>query len=174
LATPRSSTKNKNKNKKFVGSKLDAHLACLSGACNNVQPSVAAGLSASSGDVLEQQAGVKFLGKRLGATRDGEATFFIVQDFRKSDVSDKGAYQSCRTQVIVLWYITLLLGKWKGESRMSKAEIFFFFSFRTKLDLANFFGNSYKPRRNIRDPMKTHSKIRCNGDKRRSPGRDPS
>ena len=62
--------------------------------------------------------GVKFLGKRLWATRDREATFFIVQDFCKSDASDKGAYWSCQTQVIALWYMILL---------------------------ANFFSNSYEP-----------------------------
>jgi hypothetical protein len=61
--------------KKFVDSKLDTHPAFLSGACNTVQHSMAAGLSASSGDVLERQAGIKFLGKRLGVTRDRSDIF---------------------------------------------------------------------------------------------------
>jgi hypothetical protein len=78
--------------REFVGSKLDAHLAFLSGACNAVQSSVAADLSALSGDVLEQQAGVKFLGKRLGATRNREGTFLPFEISAKVTCQMREAY----------------------------------------------------------------------------------
>lgn len=38
----------------------------------------------------------------------------------------RAAYQGSRTRVIVLWYEILLLGQWKEESRVSKAENFIF------------------------------------------------
>jgi hypothetical protein len=102
---------------------------------------MAAGFSALSGDVLERQEGMNFLGKRLGVTREREQHFPPFKISAKVMCQMRAAYQGSRTRVIALWQAILLLGQWKGGSRVSKAENFIYF--RTKTDLANFFGNGY-------------------------------